>query len=109
MYEQAIAKVKEYMDTQLPAMNSVYPNYLFDIRAYSRWAASEIIERLIEEDSKLPPHITGKEPMPEIDIIQDFIDETEYYSCMVTDPNMEKMFTIACNTGKYIKCLFLKH
>lgn len=107
MYDRAIMKIQRYMDEQLPELDITHPKYEFDIRSHARWAANEIIERLIREDSKLPSHITGKEPISELDIIQEFIDETEYCSYVKTDPDLQRMFNIAYNTATYIKCLFL--
>lgn len=109
-YEHAIRKIQDYMDKNLPEMDVIFPRYLFDIRSYARWAANEIIERLIREDSNFPPHITGKEPMTVLEVIDEFIDDIDSYSyktCAKGKPQLEEMLNVAYNTAKYIKCLFV--
>lgn len=107
MYEQAIAKVQQYRDTYLPEMHSVYPKYEFDTRSYARWAANEIIDRLIEEDSRLPPYITGRDAPTVVEIINGFIGELEYYFDISGDQRRQEMFNVAENTAKYILHIFL--
>lgn len=45
--------------------------------SYCRWAAEEILERIIDEASKLPSHITGIEPLTAEEIVESFIGEME--------------------------------
>lgn len=108
-YEQAITKIQDYVNKYLPEITTLYPRYKFDIRSYARWTANEIIERLIAEDSLLPPHISGKEPMTVLEVIDEFINDISYYSRNVNgelDQNMERIFNVSYNTANYIKCLF---
>ncbi len=107
MYDREIAIIREYMDKNLPELDNIYPKYEFDTRSYARWTANEILERLIIEDSKLPCHITGKEPRSVVEIINEFIAEVDYYFYISTDTRRQEMFNIAVNTANYIKHLFL--
>lgn len=108
MYEQAIFTIQNYINAYLPELDTPYPKYKFNTRSYARWAANEIIDRLILEDSKLPPHISGKEPASVIEMIEEFIRELEYYFSISDDVDRQEMFNIAENTAKYILHLFLK-
>lgn len=108
MYDRAIKTIREYIDKNLPELDSIYPKYEFDTRSYARWAANEILERLIMEDaSSLPCYITGEEPRSVLEIINEFIAEVDYYFYISTDVRSQEMFNIAVNTANYIKHLFL--
>lgn len=48
--------------------------------SFSKWALNEILNRVLDETQKLPYHISGLEPEPVKDIIQEFIEEMEYFS-----------------------------
>lgn len=75
--------------------------------SYSLWAADEIMNRVIEELSKLPPHITGVEPISHIEIIEEFIREMDYlYETSITTKN-KLIFMEARSTGKEILRMFL--
>lgn len=108
-YDQAIIKIQNYIDTYLPEIDTVHPRYVFDIRSYARWAANEIIERLMREDSLLPPHISGKESMSVLEVIDEFIDDITCYARNIdaeANPRIERMYTVSYNTAQYIKHLF---
>lgn len=107
MYDRAIIKVQAYIEEFLPELDSVYPKYMFDTRSYARWAANEILDRLIHEASKLPPHITGQEPKSVLSIIDDFILELDCYFYISKNSQTQDMFNVAKNTAQYIKHLFL--
>ena len=108
MYEQAIFTIQEYIDLHWPELDTPCQKYKFDTRSYSRWAANEIIDRLILEDSKLPSHITGKEPKSVVDIIEEFIRELNYCFSISDDVDRQEMFNIAVFSAEYILHLFLK-
>lgn len=107
MYDSAIVKVQGYIDEFLPELDSVYPTCIFDSRSYARWAANEILDRLMCEASKLPPHITGQEPRSVLDIIDEFISELDCYFYISRDGNTQAMVNIAEHTAKYIRRLFV--
>lgn len=107
MYETAVSVIREYMDEYLfePAHN--WPRYEFKTRSYSIWAANEIINRINEEDMRAPQHITGRDPVPPLGIIHEFINELDRQ--METDGTMQHQFILstAKETAIDIILLFL--
>ena len=73
MYEQDIAQITSYIRKR-------HARALPKAESYSRWALNEILNRVLEEAQKLPYHISGVEPEPVRDIIQEFIEEMSYFS-----------------------------
>ena len=96
MYEAAIAELEYYMDTYLFPPGTNWPEYYFKERSYSRWAASEILQRL-KEGGNLTP----------IEIVEEFIDEMDDFSCLNDRRESKLIFSIARDAGKDILCLFL--
>lgn len=77
MYECDIAKIASYMRKR--------PEHAtLKAESYSKWALNEILGRVLDETQKLPYHISGLEPQPASDIIQEFIEEMNYYSTLAT-------------------------
>lgn len=70
--------------------------------SYSRWAADEILERVINEAMKLPAHITGVELMTSVEIVESFIDEMDYYSYIASDDAARIIFSTAREEGKLV-------
>lgn len=95
------------MDTQFPDMDTVFPEYKFRECSYARWAADEIIDRLIDEASKLPPHITGELPRSVIEIIDEAVQDLDCYFYNSNTVDTQEMFFIALDTAKKIRKLFL--
>lgn len=106
MYYSAISKIRRYMDERFPDTGKLFPYFKFKERSYARWAADEITDKLIEEASKLPPHITGKQPRTIIEIIDEVIRDLDY--CFYTSKTVgtQEMFFIALDTAKKIRKLF---
>lgn len=107
MNESAISVIQEYIDKHLFEPGSNWPESYFDERSYSRWAAYEIQGRIYEEILRLPPHMTGREPKSPIDIILEFINDMENYSCFRDDEKPNLIFSIAKDSAKDILYLFL--
>lgn len=107
MYETAISVIQEYMDENFFEPGRNWPKYEFFERSCSRWAADEIIRRLIDETEKLPPYISGQEPNPPIGVIHEFINELTYYSEYGEDKGKQAMFSIAKEAAIDIILLFL--
>lgn len=84
-------------------INQTFPNPCEDrYDSYSRWAAEEILERVIDEAMKLPAHITGEQPRTLKEVIQSFIDDMDYYSDISRWNTSRIVFSIAREEGKLI-------
>jgi hypothetical protein len=74
--------------------------YYFTERSYSRWAANEIIERLLKQEG-LPPWEDGV-----CDIISGFINEMDRLSENSEQKLSQTIFAIAKETARDILLLF---
>lgn len=106
MNEKAISIIQKYVDKNLFKPRSNWSKYYFKERSYSRWAAYEIQERIIEEILRLPTHITGREQKISIEIIKEFINEMDYYNEINSNRNSSFIFSVAKDTAKEILYLF---
>lgn len=70
--------------------------------SYSRWAANEILERTILETEKLPSYITGVESIDLLDIVEEFIDEMDYYAAKSSYEASRLAFSVAREEAKCI-------
>ena len=78
----------------------------FEWEAYSKWAAHEILDRLIFESSKPPERMTGKERASTIDIIEEFLIDVNYYAETSDDSRNQFMFLVARFEARRILNLF---
>lgn len=92
---ELIRKYLSRIDTPCKGMERVR----FEKASYSKWAINEIIERIIFEADKLPPHITGEEPISHIEIIEDFADEMAYFTDYSSDNRKRFIFLVARDTA----------
>ena len=97
MNDRDVIMMEDYIRNQRPP-----PPQSFDINAYYRWAAYEILERMINETMKLPSHISGKEQLSAADIVESFIDEMDYYQSEASSDYVKNVFQIARDEGKCI-------
>lgn len=97
--DEIIMKIQKYIDESLFEPHINWPKYEFLRRSYSRWAANEILCRILKESLKPPPYITGFEPEAPSAIIREFIDEMDYYSDISTDVKKQRIFIIAKETA----------
>lgn len=74
-YAAAVAVIRRYLDEKLPESTCCWNKHEAKIRSYSRWAANEIMARIMEEELRLPYHISGLEQRVPIEIAQEFVDE----------------------------------
>ena len=91
MNEQAIEAIEEFYYDSLFEPNRKWPKEEFDRRVYSRWAAQEILERIIE----CPV-------LPAQEIVQRFIDEMKGYLELDLNKQMEFIFSTALETTEDI-------
>lgn len=101
-----ILNLEDYIDTYLFAPSIEWWKDAFDVQVYSRWTAYEILERMILEESKLPQHISGVEIRSSVDIIDEFIDEVEYFYEVSHNDNQRFIFHVAVSTAASILALF---
>lgn len=90
MYECDIAKISDYIRKRPKGCTLMS-------ESFSKWALNEILGRVLDETQKLPYHISGLEPQPVTEIIQEFIEEMEYYSTLAK--TAEVIFFV--ETAKY--------
>lgn len=108
MDERDIVKLEEYADKYLPEPSIIWPKSDFDVRAYSRWAVDEILERMMHEAMKLPEHISGIEQRSAVEIVREFMDEMQDAYFESRDINRKSIFFIAMDTARTILALFQK-
>ena len=104
--EKAISVLGKYIDECLIEPSTSWTKQDFARRAFSRWAANELLELFIKEASKVPPHISGEEPKRPIDIVDDFIEQMDYYSELATNQRTWAIFATAHDTIKELRYLF---
>lgn len=94
MNEEAILAIIKYIDECLfePANN--WPKNWFNQRTYSRWAANEILELVIDNPLTQPSMV-----------IDEFLVKMSYYSCMSENQNINIIFSTAVDTAEDILCL----
>lgn len=99
--------IQQYRDTRVIEPSRTLDKPYFDRGCFSNWAIDEILSRLIDEIDKLPPHITGIDPVPYFHIIEEFVYEMEYMAKHTTDREKRFIFSVAKETG-WDLLLFLK-
>lgn len=107
--ERGLTILEEYVRDNIPDPDIKEGDYLFTIQTFSKWAVNEIIERLIRESMKLPAHISGKERLDTIDIVDSFIDEMDYYAEYSTDWKAKEVFSIAGDEGRCVMLYIGSH
>lgn len=101
-YDRDILSIENYIDLYLEHLAIDTPECEFEIYAYSEWAANEVLERIMKEDERLPPHISGKELTPVTEIIEGFILDMDYFSSQTESIQKQLIFAIARDVGKDI-------
>lgn len=107
MYGVAISIIQEYIDECLFEPSSNWPKCEFDERCYSRWAANELIERMKTESEILPEHISGRKAKSPLKVIENFINELEYFLMTTDDQKHRFLFSAARDTAIDIVLLFV--
>ena len=102
MDDRDVALIEEYIQQCTVDVEDDYGSYYFDLHSYSRWAANEVLQRVICEAMKLPPHISGKESLTLLDVVETFIDEMDYYAYLIQSERAKEIFSIARDEGKCI-------
>ena len=95
MNQLAIQTVQKYIENHLFEPEKTWPNDIFERRVYSRWAALEILQRLMDNPFDFPDVV-----------IEGFYLEMDVRACMETDERRHKLFAIGRDTAQDILCLF---
>ena len=96
MNSMAIDVIQEYYNQNLFEPGKRWSAAEFDLRVYSRWIASEILNAL-NEDPMTPPLI----------IIVEFVHKMNEFCYMTENTEQSLMFTIAKDAAEDIARLFL--
>lgn len=102
MDDKDVRIIEDYIDHNVPEPSVNDRDDIFELHAYSRWAAYEILERVIYEAMKLPSHISGKESLTLRELVENFIDEMDYYVSVSTSEQVKNIFSIAKDEGRCV-------
>lgn len=94
MDDRDVLLIEQYIHENFP------PHTIDQYDSYSRWAAEEILSRVIDEAMKLPAHLTGVEHLTAAEIVENFIEEMDYYSYMSRYDVGISIFSVAREEGK---------
>lgn len=97
MKEAIVSALQEYIDEYLFEPGKNWPKEEFNRRSYSRWAANEIMERLLREMDIRDP----------LDIIEEFSDEMDRCLDLSENRDIYFIFIVAKETADDIAFLFL--
>lgn len=89
--EKAIIMIIAYINEHLFEPGSNWPKHWFDGRVYSRWAANEILERVMDH-----PHISA------FDTIEEFYFKMNLFSAYSSDEKIDSIFLVALETASDI-------
>lgn len=95
MCDAAVSIIQEYVDKHFFSPSNTWCKYEFEKRSYSRWAAYEIIDRIMDKPFEIP-----------ICVIENFIFEMAMYACYGEDKHRSFIFQTAVETAEEIILLF---
>lgn len=107
MYEKAINAVLNYIDDRFFEPQITWPKQYFLKRSYSRFGANKLLERIIEEELKTPPHISGREKNTPAEIALNLMTEFDYYQKLSKTSRARNMFAMARIAVEEILCTCL--
>lgn len=107
MYDKAIVTVQQYIEEHLFEPRSNWPTDEFNKRSYSRWVVEELLNRLIAESESLPSHLSNRERLTPIEIIDEMVQDLDYYSGKSYYGRFQNIFNVAKETIIDISMLFL--
>lgn len=103
MTDRDVLIVEEYISDNIVEPDNRDPNVIFKFHSYSSWAAHEILDRVIREASKLPPHVSGEESMSLEEVIDEFIEDMLYYKDIADATTVCAIFEIAIDEAVCMK------
>lgn len=107
MNELAICKIQKYVADNFKQTNGDVFSDSFKIVSCYRWAIDEILERLMDEAMRLPYHITGREEIPCIEIIEEFANDMDQCYIDSSSPQIRFIAYHARDAADDILKLFL--
>lgn len=96
MNDIATVVIREYVEECFFEPSIGWPQFEFDRRVYSRWAADEILRR-IQEDPEADP----------LDILSQFVAEMDDYSEVGDDRDKQFIFVVAREMAEELALLFV--
>lgn len=103
-FDCAVSVVIWYISNHLFELAFGCPYYIFEERSFSRWAAQEILARLMEGQFAVPEFISGHSNDSPVFIVQEFMNQMEYCSEQSSKP----VFEVAAGVAKDILGLLKK-
>lgn len=102
MHELSASLIREYVDIRLSNQDDKWfrRGHGFSLISYSKWAADELLVRIMEESFRL-------EPRTSVEIVEDFIDEMDVFIELSSTERPDLIFTIAKEIAEHI-LYFLK-
>lgn len=91
MYEEAVRKILECLDENLFEPNIKWSDYEFERQSYSRWAAYEIMNRMMDHPCDIP-EIAAEE----------FLYTMATFAAITDEPKKRRIFEIARDTANDI-------
>lgn len=91
MNDQAIRTIIDYSNEHLFEPDSKWPQHEFELRSYSRWAAFEIVQRIMDHP-KTPARNT----------VEEFLIKMLYYSSLSDGTKPGTVYSIAIYTAEDI-------
>lgn len=74
-YAAAVSVIRRYLDEKIPEPSIYWNKHELKMRSYARWAANELMSRIMEEELRLPYHISGLEQKVPVEVAQEFVEE----------------------------------
>lgn len=107
MYDIEVSTIQDYIDECLFEPSYDWPEYEFNTRCYERWAANEILDRILRE-SMLFPENTYISPRKTLyRVIEDFMNEMDYQARFTDNKKHHLIFSTAKDTARDIGLLFV--
>lgn len=101
-YAAAEEVIRRYLNENLPEPQHYWNKTEFEARTYSRWAANELLARIMEEELKLPYHISGLEQKVPVEVAQEFVYEMDLLWELTNDKRRRFMYATASHTADEI-------
>lgn len=98
----ALTRLYTYMHAYLELPSNPMPKEAKQSVMYSRWAASELYDRLLLNASILPESVSGLQKRTTTEIVDEFIDEMEYYETMSDEYEPKQLFAVAGDEARRI-------
>ena len=103
MDEREVHPVTKYIEDRFMRDDSRDRFEDLETFSYSRWAAEEVLVRVVEETEILPEHISGIEARTLDEVIDEFIDDMSMFHEMSERLELRRIFWIAMCEGSRMR------